>query len=165
MSQPPYDPNNPNQQPFDPNNPYGNNPGNPQQNQGNPWQQNPYQQNPYNPNPNPYQQFPPPNPFLQNNQLNVPNATTVLVLGIVSIVFAFCYGFFGVALGVIGLVMSNRSISLYNANPRMYTDGSYNNLKAGRICAIVGLSIGSIILLVFIVYAVILASFASAFRF
>jgi hypothetical protein len=155
---PPFDPGNPGN-PADPNNPFGNNPGTPQTNQPNPWQQqsgqnwntgnpnpppnpynqNPFGQNPYNPNP-----FPPPNPFLQNNQLDVPNATGALVLGICSIVFSFCYGAPGLIMAIIGMVLASKGNRLYEANPSAYKASSYNNLKAGRICSIIGLIIGGL---------------------
>jgi hypothetical protein len=68
----------------------------------------------------------------QGGAMPLPNATAVLVLGILSIVIC---GF----LGIIGLVMGNKDISLYKANPGIYSESSYSSLKAGRICSIVGL--------------------------
>jgi len=62
----------------------------------------------------------------------LPNATATLVLGILSIVVCFICG-------IIALVISNKDIALYRANPGLYSMTSYNNIKTGRICAIVGL--------------------------
>lgn len=78
----------------------------------------------------------------------LPNSTAVLVLGIVSIVSVFCsYGLFGIVLGILGLVLSANPISLYNTNPQLYTESSYKNLKAGRICSIIGISLGGLFIL------------------
>ncbi|MBX3239023.1 MAG: hypothetical protein KIT80_09595 [Chitinophagaceae bacterium] len=80
----------------------------------------------------------------------LPNATAVLVLGILSIVGCLCYGIPGLILSIIALVLYNKDIQLYKINPTLYTEASYSNLKAGRICAIVGL-IPSILLLIFVI--------------
>ena len=78
----------------------------------------------------------------------LPNSTAVLVLGIVSIVAVFCtYGILGIAMGIIGLVLANSPMKMYNENPEKYTEASYNNLKAGRICSIIGLSLGGLFIL------------------
>ena len=86
-------------------------------------------------------------------QQSLQNATAVLVLGILSLVICFI----GIVLGIIALVLANKDLRLYRANPELYTPGSYNNLKAGRICAIVGLilqGLGTIFYIVWIVYIV-----------
>jgi len=67
-------------------------------------------------------------------QKDLPNATAVLVLGIISIVLSFCYGIFGVILGIITLVLSNKDLKLYNANPEIYR--GIQNVRAGRTCGI-----------------------------
>lgn len=86
----------------------------------------------------------------------LPNATTVLVLGIVSIVLSFCYGIFGITLGIIALVLSSKDLKLYNTNPEIYT--GIQNLRAGRICGIIGLSIGSLFFLFLIAYLLLVGS-------
>ena len=78
----------------------------------------------------------------------LPNSTAVLVLGIISIVAVFCtYGILGIALGIIGLVLAGNPMKLYNEHPEKYTEASYKNLKAGRICSIIGLSLGGLFIL------------------
>lgn len=78
----------------------------------------------------------------------LPNSTAVLVLGIISIASVFCsYGLFGIVLGILGLVLSGNPLSLYSENPEAYTESSYKNLKAGRICSIIGLSLGGLFIL------------------
>ena len=71
-------------------------------------------------------------------QVNLPNATGILVLGIVSIALCWCYGIIGIASGIIALVMAGKAKALYEANPDAYTLSSFKNMKAGRICAIIG---------------------------
>jgi hypothetical protein len=74
----------------------------------------------------------------QNQQSNfgpqqpLPNATLILVLGILSIVL--CQ-----PLGIAALIMGNQSIDQYNQNPGRYTEGSLGTVKAGRICGIIGI--------------------------
>lgn len=158
MNPPPHNPYEPGN-PWDPNNPGNNNPGQNQNWQQNPWQQNPYQQPNYQqPNyqqnwqQNPYQQSPY-NPFIPGGQLDLPNASTVLVLGILSILAAFCYGIPGIIMGIIAASLSGTPKSLYENNPGGYTASSYNNLKAGRVCGIIGLSLGGLFLLIILIAA------------
>lgn len=97
--------------------------------------------------------------FGQQQQL--PNSIGVLVLGIISIVGCICYGIVGVTCGIIALVLANKATAMYNANPGQYTLSSYNNMKAGRVCAIVGTSISGAYLLVVIIYLIVVGSFIS----
>ncbi|MDI1256609.1 MAG: CCC motif membrane protein [Flavobacterium sp.] len=80
----------------------------------------------------------------------LPNATAVLVLGIISIPTSFCYGIIGIVLGIITLVLSNRDLKRYREEPELYT--GLQNLNAGRICGIIGLSIGSLFFIIFLIY-------------
>jgi hypothetical protein len=75
------------------------------------------------------------------SQSPLPNATAALVLGIIGILGCFCYGVPGLICAIIALVLANKDIRLYNANPSYYTPGSFANVKAGRICAIIALSL------------------------
>jgi hypothetical protein len=92
-----------------------------------------------------------------NYRRKLPNATTVLVLGIVSIVTSFCYGIIGVILGIIALVLAKKDMQLYRENPEQY-DG-YQDLNTGKICAIIGLCMGTLFFLFFIVYILAVAAF------
>ena len=88
-------------------------------------------------------------------QQNLPNSTTVLVLGILSIVFSCWYfSIVGIILGILALVMAKRDLLLYYSNKSLYTLSSYNNLKAGRICAIIGLTVAVIFFIIFIMILV-----------
>ena len=40
---------------------------------------------------------------------DLPNATVVLVLGILSLIFCWCYGFFGLILGIIAVVLAGQA--------------------------------------------------------
>lgn len=84
------------------------------------------------------------NPFLQQN---LPNSTTILVLGILSIVFCWWHlvSFIGIVLGISTLVLSKKEIAVYQAAPQKFTISSLNNVKTGRTCAIIGLIISVVV--------------------
>lgn len=88
----------------------------------------------------------------------LPNSTAVLVLGILSIVFCWCWGIIGLVLGIIALVLSGKAGAMYKENPSAYTLSSFNNLKGGRICAIIGTILSGLYLIWVIVYIFILGA-------
>lgn len=92
----------------------------------------------------------------QENPKPLPNATASLVLGIVSVSFAFACGLIGVVSGIIGLVLSNKDKKLYESDPSLYM--GYNNSKAGRITSIIGICIGSFFFLIWIVYFIVIGA-------
>ena len=67
---------------------------------------------------------------------NLPNATAVLVLGILSIIGCCFYGV-GIVFGIIALVLASKDTKLYKANPTAYSN--YSTLNTGRILAIIGI--------------------------
>ena len=75
----------------------------------------------------------------QNSRSNLPNASSVLTLGILSIVLCWCHGIIGIIMAIIALILANRDLNLYYSNPDKYTVNSFNNIKTGRTVAIVGL--------------------------
>ena len=79
---------------------------------------------------------------------NLPNATAVLVLGIVSILSCCCYGIIGLGFGIIALVLAKKDLKLYNENPELYSN--YSNLNIGRILAIIGVVLSAFTLFFFI---------------
>lgn len=80
----------------------------------------------------------------------LPNSTASLVLGILSIVFfCCCFGIFGVTLGIIGLVLGLKAVALYKQSPGVYTEASYKNANAGKICSIIGLTLTVVYILYF----------------
>jgi magnesium-transporting ATPase (P-type) len=108
---------------------------------------------------------PPVNPI--NNQFGqniLPNSTAVLVLGILSIVFCFCYGVPGLILGIIAVALGSKGMTLYNANPSSYSQASFNNLKAGRICGIIGLILSVLTVICVVIYAIAVGTMISAMR-
>ncbi len=84
---------------------------------------------------------------------NLPNATVVLVLGIISIPACCCYGVLGLIFAIIALVLAKKDRALYFLNSNNYTLSSFKNLNAGRVCAIIGLIL-SILYLVLIIIAI-----------
>lgn len=94
----------------------------------------------------------------RQHQQNLPNATAILVLGIISIVGCFCYGIVGLVTGIIALVLAKKDRLRYNINPNMYTIGSYKNVNAGRVCAIIGTILSGLYLLIMIGYISILGT-------
>ncbi|MBX9784958.1 MAG: hypothetical protein K2X48_16840 [Chitinophagaceae bacterium] len=85
----------------------------------------------------------------------LPNATLILVLGILSIVVCLITG-------IIALVMAKKEMALYDANPGVYSQASYNNVKTGRICAIIGIVLQGIGLLIYIAFIVFFAAAVGA---
>ncbi len=84
-------------------------------------------------------------------QQKLPNATLILVFGILSIVTCCCYGIIGLILGVIALVLANKATKLYAENPEAYT--GFSNVKTGKILAIIGIVL-SALYLIFVIWAI-----------
>jgi hypothetical protein len=81
-------------------------------------------------------------------QIPIPNSTAILVLGILSIPCCCCFmGVLGLVLAIIALALYGKAHALYQSNPDDYTEKSNGNLKAGRICAIIGAILSSIYIL------------------
>lgn len=71
----------------------------------------------------------------------------ILAMGIISI--PFFGGLIGLILAIVTLTKSGKALSLYREFPHQYTEKSYKRVKAGRVCAIVSLSLlGAGILLI-----------------
>jgi hypothetical protein len=101
----------------------------------------------------------------QFGQQQLPNATAVLVLGIISLPICFCYFLFGVpglVMSIISFVLSNKARKVYEENPSLYTESSYKNMKAGRVCAIIGMILNSLCLVGMIVYVIVIISIMGA---
>lgn len=102
-------------------------------------------------------------PFNNGGHLTTPNSIGVLVLGILSIVFCWCYGVLSVVLGIVALVLASAGEKEYRLNPSAYSLTSYKNLKAGKTCAIIGLCLSGVAILCFIIYVIIVGSLAFNF--
>lgn len=96
------------------------------------------------------------------NQQPLPGASTVLTMGIISIVGSLvCCGPFAIVFSIIGLVKAKKAEELYDENPEVYSDLS--NLKTGKILSYIGLALSLIMLIFFILYfGVIIAFLMSA---
>lgn len=70
----------------------------------------------------------------------LPNATVILVLGILSIVL--CQ-----PLGIAAWIMANNSLHQYSLAPNRYSQSSLGTVKAGRICGIIGVALIAVALL------------------
>ncbi len=81
----------------------------------------------------------------------VPNATAVLVVGILSIIFCWCLGFIGLILGVVGLILGSKSKKLYSEDPNRYSVSSYKNLNAGYVCALIGTILSGLYVLLIVI--------------
>jgi hypothetical protein len=107
------------------------------------------------------------NPIINQGYPNayqtVPNSIGVLVLGILSICFCWCYGIVSIILGIVALVLASSAEKVYQANPQIYTLASYKNLKAGKTCAIIGLCLAGLAILCLIAYVIIVGTLAMNF--
>ncbi|WP_197082414.1 CCC motif membrane protein [Pedobacter sp. BMA] len=106
--------------------------------------------------PPPFQQPPPFGQFQGGfgmGQQNLPNATAALVLGIIALPACCFYGIFGIVFGIIAWILGAGDVKKYHQNPGLYSESSYKNAKAGKICGMIAtilsvLFIGIIILFV-----------------
>lgn len=78
----------------------------------------------------------------------LPNSTLILVFGILSILGCCCYGVLGLIFGIIAFVMAKKATTLYTENPELYT--GYQNVKTGKILAIIGIVLSAI----YLIYAI-----------
>ncbi|MEW7292774.1 CCC motif membrane protein [Aquimarina sp. 2304DJ70-9] len=79
----------------------------------------------------------------------LPNSTLILVFGILSIVGCCCYGLLGLIFAIVALVLAKKATALYTENPELYE--GYNNVKTGKILAIIGLILSAIYLIFVII--------------
>lgn len=82
----------------------------------------------------------------------LPKSVAVLVLGILSINFAFAYGIPGIIIAIIALNLAGKSKSYLLQNPGFYTQGSVKMYHAGRTCAIIGLCVSILMIVFFVIF-------------
>lgn len=93
-------------------------------------------------------------------QINIPNSGGILALGILSIIsLCCCVGFLSPILSIIALAMIPKAKRAYSANPQLYKVSSLNNLKAGKITAIIGLSLAAMFI-IYLIFATIVGNFS-----
>lgn len=96
---------------------------------------------------------------MQGMQETLPNSTGILILGILSIVTCFCYGIIGIVLAIIAMIMASQAKKLLAANPERYSISSVKNMKAGYLCAIIGLVLSILYIVFVVVYFIAIGSF------
>jgi hypothetical protein len=106
--------------------------------------------------PPPFQQPPPFGQFGGGGfgQQNLPNATASLVLGILAIPACCFYGIFGLIFGVIAWILGAGDMKKYQLNPSLYTESSYKNAKAGKICGMIATILSALMVVMFILIIV-----------
>ncbi|WP_109301293.1 CCC motif membrane protein [Aquimarina sp. AU474] len=79
----------------------------------------------------------------------LPNSTLILVFGILSILGCCCYGVLGLIFAIVAIIMAKKATAVYNENPELYS--GYQNVKTGKILAIIGLIL-SVIYLIYVIF-------------
>ncbi len=93
----------------------------------------------------------------QTKKTVLPNASSTLVLGILSLFF-WCG--FGLIFGIIGLLISREGKDLYEANPDACI--GYGNLNAGRVLCIIGVVLNGIAFAVMLLWLLGIATLVGA---
>lgn len=96
----------------------------------------------------------------------VPNSQGILILGIFSLITTVCcggIGFVGIVLGIIAVVMSSNAEQIYADNPEAYTQTSYKNINAGKICGIIGIVLNGVLILAGIIYLLVIGAGGTTF--
>lgn len=84
-------------------------------------------------------------------QQPLPGASTVMTMGIISIVGSLiCCGPFAIIFSIIGLSKAKSAERMYKESPETYS--GFENVKTGRILSYVGLGLSLIMLLFVILY-------------
>lgn len=91
-------------------------------------------------------------PKTNGMKMKVPNANLILTFGIISIfTFCCCSGIVGIVFAIVALILSIKSKREFRANSDLYDETSYGKVSAGKTCAIIGLALGLIMLIIAIV--------------
>lgn len=85
--------------------------------------------------------------IINNPKRDLDNSTAILVLGILSLIFCWCYGAIGLILGIIAVVMGNTQRKKYLECPADYTESSFRNVNSGRTCGIIAICLSAFILI------------------
>lgn len=87
-------------------------------------------------------------------QQKLPNATLVLVMGILSIIGCCFYGLPGLIFGIVAIIFGRKDKKLHASSPDEYT--GIGNVNAGYIMGIIGVVLS---ILYIILFAIILSMF------
>jgi Trk-type K+ transport system membrane component len=74
----------------------------------------------------------------------LPNANTILILSILSVITCCCYGVIGIVLAVVALQKAKKEEQLYLENPAQYLN--IGTVNAARIIAFIGITLSAIYL-------------------
>ncbi|NTD96855.1 hypothetical protein G6M26_09920 [Agrobacterium tumefaciens] len=96
-------------------------------------------------------------------QQNLPNATASLVLGIIALPACCFYGIFGLIFGIIAWVLGAGDMKKYQLNPTFYTESSYKNAKAGKICGMIATILSVLFIAIVILIIVGAIAYPSAY--
>ncbi|UZO79534.1 DUF4190 domain-containing protein [Aquimarina sp. ERC-38] len=86
----------------------------------------------------------------------LPNSTLVLIFGILSLLGCCCWGIPGIIFAIIALYFAKKDTELYNTDPSLYS--GFENIKAGRILAIIGIVL-SLLVLIYMIYIFVTVGF------
>ncbi|MFC7356318.1 hypothetical protein ACFQO1_01355 [Jejudonia soesokkakensis] len=100
------------------------------------------------------------------NQQNLPGESTITTLWIIALVCVLlgcCCGIVSalpaLIVSIISLVMANKNIKLFQANPGEFLAHSYSSVKTGKIMSIINIVLSSIIFLGYMLYFLIYGAF------
>lgn len=82
-----------------------------------------------------------------------PSAASIQTLGILGLVFTFLLGIVGLILNIIALSKAGNATREIQAEPDKYYETSLSKIRAGRTCAIIGLSLQALAIIVVILIA------------
>jgi disulfide bond formation protein DsbB len=99
--------------------------------------------------------------------MQLPNAISSLVLGIISAFFGlvWCYSIgslIGLVCGIIAIVHAKKAKVLYEANPQTFKPASVGNANAGRILGIIGICLSILGFVLMIIIVIAMMAFGSA---
>ena len=87
-------------------------------------------------------------------KIELPNSMIILVLGVLSIIgCCFYYGVPGITLGIIALILAYYASKNYASSPEKFTENSYKNMNAGKVCAMIAI-VMSVIYLIFTLWMI-----------
>lgn len=90
------------------------------------------------------------------NKLSADPAALIMgILSITLLVFGCCCGFITpvtLTLGIIGLVMAQKSLREFEANPENYDFKSRNNVFIGKVLSIIGIVLSALLLIAMVIY-------------
>ncbi|WP_179346624.1 CCC motif membrane protein [Winogradskyella ursingii] len=81
----------------------------------------------------------------------LPNATLVLVMGILSIIGCCCYGLPGLIFGIVAVILAGKATNIYKEAPENYS--GFGNVKAGKIMGIIGIVL-SVLMVIYIIWVI-----------